>query len=647
MHTLADPRAFAVDALKGIVPPPRILPSEWADANVHLTSKSSAKPGPYRIAKTPYMEEPLNRMAVHSLADRLVLMFGGQLAKTQLLLNALGYRICLDPVPMILVQPNVHPMLETFVRQRLDPMIESCPELSRLVSSPRTRDGGNTMDRKEFPGGILALRGAQSPAGLRSMPAALILLDEVDSYPGDLDGEGDPVDLALRASATFSGRRKLIAASTPTIKGQSRIENLYLESDQRHFYVPLACGHYQRLYWTDPDTKEPRVYWPKGKPQEAKYRCRECDRLSEHWQKTEFLAGGEWRPDRTDWTGWDGRTFGYQLSSLYSPVGLGQSWAELAQRWDSCHDDPPRLQVFVNTVLGETYEDRSGEGAEADTLCKPERLEDWTDDTVPDFVTTVTAGADTMDDWGAVEIVGWGPAYESASLGYYKIDLPPWDPDYWDELDGHLRKTFKRKDGTFLKVDAACIDAGGHMAQHVFGYVRGCRKGRCIWAVRGEEKGDVWSLDKGTSTKHRARYYRVGVSKCKATLYNYLRLTKPGPGYCHFPTGRDPSWFDGLASERLVKKTDRHGRTSTAWVVDPGVENEPLDCRNYAYAAVCGLVSMKGRRLDKDPVDHARDGGPTLRGRIERPFSNRQPDEQVVSRDTREFAPDEWGDDGW
>lgn len=121
---------------------------------------------------------------------------------------------------------------------RIDPAIDNCPSLSELVKSPRTRDSGNTVLMKEFPGGVLVLTGANSAVGLRSMPVRYLFLDEVDGYPNDAGDEGDPVDLAIQRTATFSNR-KIFLASTPTLKNYSRIEKAFLEGDQRYFSFPV------------------------------------------------------------------------------------------------------------------------------------------------------------------------------------------------------------------------------------------------------------------------------------------------------------------------------------------------------------------------------------------------------------------------
>ena len=155
-------------------------------------------------------------------------------------------------------------------KQRIDPLIEESAALSALISPARSRDSGNTILAKEFRGGVLVMTGANSAVGLRSMPVRYLFLDEVDGYPGDADGEGDPVALAVQRAATFVNR-KVYLCSTPTLKGFSRIETAYLESDQRVFEVPCDhCGEHSPIYWRD-------IRWPKDKMADAAWHCPHCD----------------------------------------------------------------------------------------------------------------------------------------------------------------------------------------------------------------------------------------------------------------------------------------------------------------------------------------------------------------------------------
>ena len=202
--------------------------------------------------------------------------------------NWLGYIMHHVPAPALAVQPTVE-LAKRFSRQRIDPLLEETPALRERVAPARARDSGNTMLSKEFPGGILVLTGANSAVGLRSMTARFLFLDEVDAYPGDVAGEGDPIALAEARARTFGWRRKAFLVSTPTIAGRSRIEREYLASDQRRFFVPCtACGEMQWLRFE-------RLLWDKGAPETARYHCSACDHPMQEHDKTAMLVGGEWR----------------------------------------------------------------------------------------------------------------------------------------------------------------------------------------------------------------------------------------------------------------------------------------------------------------------------------------------------------------
>jgi phage terminase large subunit GpA-like protein len=181
--------------------------------------------------------------------QRVVMMFAAQTGKTEAGSNWLGYVIDHAPGPMLCVQPTVE-MAKRLSKQRLESMITDTPCLAEKIAPARARDSGNTMFSKDFSGGIMLLTGANSSTGLRSAPCRYLFMDEVDAFPSDVDGEGDPVALAERRTTTFA-RRKILLTSTPTVKDFSRIEAEYQRSDQRRFYVPCpCCGEMQWLQWS-------------------------------------------------------------------------------------------------------------------------------------------------------------------------------------------------------------------------------------------------------------------------------------------------------------------------------------------------------------------------------------------------------------
>lgn len=578
MTELADWTAQWTDEVwcKGMAPERQLTVSEWADKYRQLPT-TSAEPGRWRTERVPYLAEIMDCLSTASSVERVVFMAGAQIGKTEAGLNWIGYVIDHAPGMMLLVMPSLD-MLKRNSRTRIDPLIAATPTLSKKVATPKAREKGNSISLKSFIGGELVMTGANAPTGLRSTPVRYIFLDEVDGYPVDADGEGDPVELAIRRTASYRGRRKIYLCSTPTISGVSRIEKAYEESDQRKFFVPCPeCGGFQTISWAN-------IKWPKDQPLDAYLECQHCGHHINEHHKPKMMEQGEWRSTK----GGDGRTAGFWLPGLYSPF---ETWGEMASEFLMVKSDPPRLQTFVNTRLGEPFEDRDTAPIEAERLMN--RAEDF-GEMLPDGVALITAGIDTQDDRLELEIVGWGKNEESWSLAYHVLWGDPAKPDVWAQLDRILMQRFPHpRDVPDLPIFAAAIDSGGHRTAQVMEYCQ-ARQNRRIWAIKGRGGPGVPAWPKRPPKPQRgqvAPLFIVGVDSIKHTLLSRFRIEEPGSGFCHFPQDRDLDYYRGLTSEKPVR-IYKGGVAKIKWVVDSGVRNEPLDCRVYAVAALNGLSSV-------------------------------------------------------
>src|SRR5690625_4105899 len=256
--------------LSGLAPDPALTGSQWSDRHRILSSRAASEAGPYRTARTPFMRAIMDALSPSSAAQRVVFMKAAQVGATEAGNNWIGFCMHQAPGPFLAVQPTVD-LAKRLSQQRIDPLIEESAELRELVMPSRSRDSGNTILGKRFPGGQLILSGANSAVGLRSMPARWVFLDEVDAYPGDLDGEGDPIALAEARTISFGHRAKVFLASTPTIRGLSRIEREWELSDQRRYHLPCPeCGGLQWLEFE-------RLRWEKGRPETVRYLCEHCE----------------------------------------------------------------------------------------------------------------------------------------------------------------------------------------------------------------------------------------------------------------------------------------------------------------------------------------------------------------------------------
>ena len=513
------------------------------------------------------------------LVETVVLMLASQVGKTEALNNLVGYHVDVDPCPILNIQPTLE-MAQTWSKDRLVPMLRDTPSLHGKVKDPWTRDANNTTLHKVFAGGHLTVVGANSAAGLASRPIRVVLADEVDRYEPSATGEGDPIELATKRTQTF-WNRKIGLASSPKIKGESRIEAAYDASDRRKYFVPCPfCRHEQTLRWAN-------VKWPSGQPELAGYECEACHKVWNDHERIAAVALGKWRP---------GAPFrgvaGFHVNALVSPwVELGK----LAKVFVEVKDFPDRLQVFTNTALAETWEDQAGERVEeTGLLARRERY----GPKAPTGVVVVVVGVDVQDDRVEVEFLGIGRGEETWSLRYVVIRADPSTNTPWRELDELLAAPIERDDGVKLFVKAAAVDTGGHHTQAAYAFCRE-RYARRIWAVKGQSGGGklIWPRRPSRKNIGKVNLFLVGVDAAKDLLFARLKITEPGPGFCHFPDDRDEEYFAQLTAEKIVTQYWK-GRPKRSWV-KTRPRNEALDVRVYALAAFAGVLSA-GFNLDKE-----------------------------------------------
>ena len=582
---LTAEEVYSKAAREGSRPDPMLLVSDWADQHRMLSTRSSPEPGPWRTSRTPYLKAIMDALSPSMKARIVVFMKSAQIGATECGNNWVGYNIHLAPGPMLMVQPTTD-MAKRNSKQRIAPLIEDSAALRALVRESRTRDSGNTILGKEFPGGILVMVGANSASGLRSMSARYLFLDEVDGYPGDVEGEGEPCDLAIARTTNFP-RRKIFVVSTPVIQGRSRIENFFLRSDQSYYYVPCPhCKSPQVL-------KFEQLLWKKGKPESAVYICESCSAAIKDHQKNWMLPRGEWRASVTDG---DPDIKGFHLNSLYSPVGW-LPWSGIAQKYEEAGADPEKRQVFWNTILGLPWMDE-GEVPDVDRLY--ERRESYPIGVVPRGGLLLTAGADIQARRIEVEVVAWGREKQSWSVDYRVLEGDTSQPQVYERLTELLDEDFPTVYGQPVRISKLAIDTGFNTLS-VYDFVRKMTPQR-VMGVKGDVRASSFvgtpSLiehgPQGRALRYGVRLWPVNSAVGKEELYRWLRTSvpdlragEPWPvGFCHFPQ-YSKEFFEQLCAERLVSKLVA-GYRKSSWE-KMRERNEALDCRIYARAAVATL----------------------------------------------------------
>ena len=532
--------------------------------------------------------------------DTTVVMKSAQAGASEVVNNILGYYMAHDPGPVLFLQPTLE-MAEAYRKDRISPMLRDTPQLAKLVEDAKSRDSGNTLLHLQFPGGHLTLAGANSPASLASRPIRVVLADEVDRYPVSAGTEGDPLSLAAKRSVTFHDRR-MVMVSTPTVKGASRIEAAYQESDQRHYHVPCPhCDQMQVLEWE-------QVKFPDGQPAEAAYVCVHCASRWTEADRAAAVRAGEWRAS-APFSG----TAGFHLSELYSPW---RSLGEIASDFIAAKPYPERLRTWVNTSLGQTWEEAATAVIEPHFLAK--RAEDYALGTVPAGAGVVVAAVDVQGDRVELYVWGFGEGEECWLLDRVVIYGDPAEDFLWQQLLEQLGKPLTAAGGALVVPRAVMVDTGGLHTQVVYGFVRANRLRETphgiqqILAIKGSKSADApiigvpTSQDvslRGTRIPNGVKLWPVGSSTVKSLLYGRLKIESPGRGYVHFSAQLPEEVYEQITAERLITKYVR-GFGTLVWELQRGRRNEALDCFVYAYA---GAVHLGMRRTSPQEWQRARE----------------------------------------
>jgi phage terminase large subunit GpA-like protein len=554
--------------------------SEWANKFRYLSPESSSNPGKYNSDMTPYALAWMDSVNDHT-ASGTVLMVASQLGKTEVLNNVVGYFMDIEPAPMLMVQPTID-LAESWSKERLAPMIRDTPALREKVSDPRSRDSGNTLLHKTFPGGNIAMAGANAPSGLASRPRRVVLLDEEDRFPPSAGSEGDPASLAIRRTETF-WNPVIFETSTPTVKGLSRIEARFEESDKRRWHCACPeCGAWQVLAWS-------QVRHDQEDGQDAWYQCAMCEAKLTDDQRREMVKGGKWIaefPERT--------LRGYHLNGIASMFRHKRGYKSRLHQMVADHLSAKRkgkevLRTWVNTFLAETWEEE-GESVAWEPLMQ--RRENWGDCPAGGFV--ITVGADIQGDRVEMEFVIWGAEEESWSLDYVVVMGDFNRPEVQAEVDAQLERKWMHPCGSELRVMAAFLDSG-HKAKSVYQFTRK-RERRKIYACKGRGGAGVPIISRPTRQGvARAALFSVGTDTAKDIIYSRIQEADLGPGYMHFPSDRDETWFRQLTAETKVTRY-KDGVPFSKFENPSKARNEALDCRVYALGAL-QLLNINWKKL--------------------------------------------------
>ncbi|MCM8738298.1 phage terminase large subunit family protein [Azospirillum sp. A1-3] len=628
---LGDAHAVVLGSFaRGITPPPRLTVTQWAETERYVSAESgSPYPGRWNGDRVPYLREVQDVLSLSHPCTEVASMKSAQVAFSEAGLNLVGSVIHGEPSPILILLPSLGEM-DKYAKLKLGTTIDVTPALRDRVRPQRSRDAdSSTQGMLRFAGGFAVIGHASSSQPLQMMSYRVVVLEEVSEYPWDVDGRGDPVDLAFARTKAWRETRgaKIFYCSTPGIDGACRITAKFEASDQRRYYVPCPhCGAYQLLRWEN-------LKWESDTPPfNAHFVCLSagCGGVIEHHHKTEMLARGVWlkcHPGSEDdlpppkvfepedlarWRarGSAGREPGFAIWQAYSPFN---SWDGIVKEFqDAKRKGPAGLKVFTQQTLGEPWKEK-GDAPEAEKLL--ERRLSYPHRQLPPGALVVTGFCDVQADrlqWG-VYACGQGlPGVPT----FWRIDggTIPGDPEgdeVWKRLEAVQSRRYPDARGATWPIEAFGVDTG-YLSHRVYLWARR-RQGVFACDGRGGDgRAQAWLLPpvgtpkkvdidwRGQRVKGGCLLWPIGTWPLKSQHYAALRrmLRGPGPdgvirpGALYVNEDADLGLLKQMTAETLRKGT-RNGRPHQWW--EQHGANEELDiavgCRALAYYLGCDTMT--------------------------------------------------------
>ncbi len=269
-------------------------------------------------------------------------------------------------------------------------------------------------------------------------------------------------------------------------------------------YLAHICNEYQVLDWEN-------IHWEKGKPETAEYVCKHCETAIDETKKQWMLSKGKWIAENDT-----KKIAGFHISELYSPW---RTWKEMAIDFYSVKSQPEMLKTWINTALGESWEEQ-GEAVEYETLLERRLNYDYTN--IPEDVLVLTAGVDTQKDRLELQLVGWGKNYEAWVCDYKIFWGDPNAINVWSDLDSYLKKRFKTESERLIPISCCTIDSGGHHTNMVYQFTKP-RQARRIFPIKGlSTAGKPIAIRPAFVAKNRAVLYVVGSDSAKEAIFARL-----------------------------------------------------------------------------------------------------------------------------
>lgn len=559
--------AALTNALQAFEPPEHLTVSEWADRYRNMSSEETSRPGMWDTEAVPYMKFIMDCFSRDRIREIIILKCT-QIGGSEAMINMLGYTIDVNPSRIMYVLPDDE-LCVNFSEERLKKMFRANGD--RFAKKVDLRSKPKMI---KFLGGFAAIVSARSPSELASWSVPVILLDEVDKYPIWSGKEANPIKLAEERTKNWS-IAKVVKVSTPTIK-TGAIYKAYEAADVRYEYlVPCPhCGVMQVLKFS-------QVKWPKNEYGEAEptvvryqayYECEACKGRIDDRHKSQMLKQGKWEPlNKVQGTP---SSVAFHINSIYSPW---LTFGKVAVEFLTSKDDPEALMNFVNSWLGEPWEDKANTLESSVVLDKQTEIPEGM---IPEWTQLITGGVDVQKNGFYWTIRAWGYRLTSQNIAH------GWAESF-DEIDGIMNRFWPDTNGELRwQVNLCAIDSG-YNSEDIYDF--------CLisggWAVpvKGASTQKVGRFTRSNIDAAGKQYHGQALYIVNGDSYKDLiasRVRRPlGQGCWMVYSGCDIDYAEQITAEHKVG-TIKNNRRIESWVPKTShAQNHYLDAEVYAAVA--------------------------------------------------------------
>lgn len=598
--------AAGLEALRKPIP---MALSEWSENHFYLSTESSYVEGPWRCLS--YQREFMDLISNDDVREIWALK-GARVGYTKMIMAASQYLASHKRRNGVIFQPTDADRDE-FVKTEIEPAIRDNPELVRIFPAFEKKSKHNTLALKQFIGAALHLRGGKAAKNYRRLTVDYVMLDELDGFDNNIEGEGPPHQLAARRTQT-ANFPKIILGSTPHTKGLSMIEDGEGRCEVRlRWHIPCpSCDHVQELKWGGKDVQG-GIKWEGETHAEASataaYECESCGHRINHneyskevskrglWMtedKSVWLESGRFR-DAEGFLDQQPRTVGVKI---WAGMNELLPWSEIVREWLTVKSDRKLLQGFVNLTLAEAWEEDGIEQLDYQVMHRTRReAYDWE---VPDPANVLTLAVDVQDDRFEMGWVGWGEGEESWNLSYKILQGDLAQPIVWQQLERVIRGTeFRKKSGSLMRPTLCVIDHGGHYSKEVDALSRRMNPMFLMPAKGLSVYGRPIATVPKTKNANGVYLVNVGTDTVKNLVYQRLMIQDPGPGFIHWPRLEcfDEDYFKQFTAEKRIPKWTAGGVKRYVWDAEKR-RNEAWDVYLLNQVAVTILQERFGLALD-------------------------------------------------